>query len=247
MLKLSCIAPLEGLTERGEAPSLRQMDISVATLVLLPIGLGLLGFVEPCTIGAHLVFLDTQKNRDTRQKTRAVLVFILVRALVAGLVGVLISLLGGILISLQTGLWLVFGVVYLALGAAFLLGRAGRFKRRLALAPSAWKNARNPVVLGLAFGLNIPACAAPILFALLGMAATSGTVASGFVMMFLFGFFLSAPLALFAFIPALAGRMDRLAVRLVSARLLIGCVFVILGLWSIWFGLFVNPVNWSGQ
>ena len=223
------------------------MEISIATLVLLPIGLGLLGFIEPCTIGAHLLFLETQKNRNTRQKTHAVLVFVMVRAIVAGLVGALISLLGGVLISLQTWLWLVFGVVYLVIGVAFLLGRAGIFKRRLALAPAAWKKAQNPVVLGLAFGLNIPACAAPILFALLGMAATSGTVASGFLMMFLFGLFLSAPLALFAFIPALAGKMDRLAVRLISARLLIGCVFVILGLWSIWFGLFVNPVNWSGQ
>lgn len=33
------------------------MEISFQTLVLLPVGLGLLGFIEPCTIGGHLLFL----------------------------------------------------------------------------------------------------------------------------------------------------------------------------------------------
>ena len=31
------------------------MEYSFQTYILLPIGLGLLGFVEPCTVGGHLV------------------------------------------------------------------------------------------------------------------------------------------------------------------------------------------------
>ena len=222
------------------------MELSFLTLFVLPAGLGLLGFVEPCTIGGHLLFLDTQKRRDAAARRVAVTVFILVRALVAGLVGALVAYLGARLIAAQNGGWLVFGSVYLLVGLAFFLGRAGLVKHRVRLAPEAWRRAGNPLVLGLAFGLNIPACAAPILFGLLGLAATSGTVATGFLMMFLFGLFLSAPLAAFAAIPSWAGWLDRLGARMIARRWMIGGVFVLLGLWSIWFGLYVDPKDWSG-
>ncbi len=223
------------------------MDLSLQALIFLPIGLGLLGFIEPCTIGGHLLFLGTQKDRSGSEKLRAVLVFIIIRALTAGAFGAIIALIGQKLIEVQTGMWLVFGILYVLIGLAFILGRAGLIKKRIQLAPSAWKKARNPVVLGLAFGLNIPACAAPILFGLLGLAATSGTVLTGFWMMFLFGFFLSAPLAVFALVPRLAASLDRFASWLKGARWLIGVVFVLLGLWSIYFGLYVDPANWTGQ
>jgi len=172
---------------------------------------------------------------------------VVVRALVAGLAGALIAFLGQMLISAQTGIWLIFGIIYLVIGLAFLAGRAGLIKQKISLAPTAWKKAQNPLVLGLAFGLNIPACAAPILFGLLGLAATTGTIVTGFIMMFLFGLFLSLPLVLFAAIPKLAAWLERLGSRMKQMRLLIGIVFVVLGLWSIWFGLYVDPANWAGK
>ena len=223
------------------------MDIGFTTLILLPIGLGLLGFIEPCTIGGHLLFLDTQKSRSRDEKIRAVLIFISLRSLVAGLFGALIAFLGSRLIGIQTGLWLVFGMLYVTFGLVYLFGRSRWIKWQINLAPEPWRKARNPVVLGAAFGLNIPACAAPILFGLLGLAASTGTVATGFFMMFLFGLFLSAPLALFAFVPGLSGGLDRLGGSLRKRRRIIGLIFVALGFWSIWFGLYVDPADWSGQ
>ncbi|MBA3474781.1 MAG: hypothetical protein H0T57_16425 [Rubrobacter sp.] len=47
--------------------------------------------------------------------------------------------------------------------------------------------------LGLLFGLNLPACAYPLMLALLGQSAISGT-AWGFSMLFVFGLGLSLPL-----------------------------------------------------
>lgn len=223
------------------------MDLPLQTLLLLPIGLGLLGFIEPCTIGGHLLFLDSQKARTGPEKISAVLVFVAIRSLVAGLFGALIAFLGQKLIGVQTGIWLLFGTIYLIVGLAFIAGRAGLVKQRIELAPATWKRAQNPAVLGLAFGLNIPACAAPILFGLLGLAAATGTIFVGFFMMFLFGLFLSLPLVFFAFIPRLAGTLDRLAVKLRGMRWVLGGVFVLLGLWSIWFGLYVDPANWVGN
>ncbi len=223
------------------------MEFTTLELILLPIGLGLLGFIEPCTIGAHLLFLETQTRRPNREKVSAVLTFVAVRSLVSGLFGALIAFLGQKIIGVQTGFWLVFGVIYLTIGLAFLAGRAGLIKQKVNLAPTAWKHTRNPLTLGLAFGLNIPACAAPILFGLLGLAATTGTVMTGFVMMFLFGLFLSSPLALFAAVPNLGSWLETLGEKMKRRRWLIGVIFALLGLWSIWFGLYVDPANWSGR
>jgi cytochrome c-type biogenesis protein len=222
------------------------VDFTFQTLFLLPAGLGLLGFVEPCTIGGHLVFLESQNHRSRFEKYSAVMVFVMTRSIVAGLFGGIIALAGQRLIGIQTGLWLVFGLIYLGIGLAFAFGRGGFVKLRLELAPSAWKRARHPLILGLGFGLNIPACAAPILFGLLGLAATTGTVAAGFAMMFLFGLFLSLPLVIFAAIPSLAEWLSRLGQKIQQMHGLIGVIFILLGLWSIWFGLYVNPANWAG-
>ncbi len=90
------------------------MDYSA--LILLPICLGLFGFIEPCTIGGHLLFLDTQKSRGGAAKNNAVLVFVAARAVVMGLFGAVISMLGVWLISVQTGMWLLFGAILVLLG-----------------------------------------------------------------------------------------------------------------------------------
>lgn len=222
------------------------MEFTFQTFVLLPIGLGLLGFIEPCTVGSHLLFLETQNSRSRSQQINAVLIFVASRSVVAGSFGALISLVGQLLIGGQTGIWLIFGLIYIVIGFAFFTGKSGLIKRRIELAPSAWKRAQNPFILGVAFGLNIPACAAPILFGLLGLAATTGTVVAGFAMMFLFGFFLSSPLIVFAAIPRLVLWLDRLGRKLKQRHWLIGIVFILLGAWSVWFGLYVDPANWAG-
>ncbi len=223
------------------------MELTFYTAVLLPAALGLLGFIEPCTVGGHMLFLETQNQRSQQAKAAAVLVFVAVRALVTGLFGALIAFAGSGLISLQTGMWLVFGSLYVLVGLAFIFGRAGLVKQRISLAPKAWKSAQNPLVLGLAFGLNIPACAAPILFGLLGLAATTGAVLAGFMMMFVFGLFLSLPLVVFAITPRFNNWLQSLGNAMKNRRWLIGTIFVLLGLWAIWFGLYVDPADWSGR
>jgi cytochrome c-type biogenesis protein len=223
------------------------VDLTFQTLILLPIGLGLLGFIEPCTVGSHLIFLGTQERRSHAEKINAVLVFVMVRTVVVGSFGAFIAFLGHRLIGIQTSLWLVFGFIYLAIGLAFLFGPAGVIKKQIDLAPATWKHAQNPFVLGLAFGLNIPACAAPILFGLLGLAATSGTLLTGFMMMTVFGLALSLPLIVFAAIPKLTGWLDTFSQKMQRMHWILASVFISLGLWSVWFGLYVDPANWSGQ
>lgn len=215
--------------------------------ILLALGLGLLGFVEPCTIGAHMLFLSAQQGRRLRQRLMAALVFLLARLIVMGGFGGLIVLLGQRLIGVQTGMWLVFGAIYLGLGTAIIAGGDRGLRRRVRFAPDRWKFADAPLLQGAAFGLNIPACAAPILFGLIGTATVSGSAATGVLMMSVFAIALSLPLIPLSVAPGLSGGLDRVANWLRPRRWLLGAVFIGLGLWSIWFGLFVDPADWSGR
>jgi len=223
------------------------MEIGFISLVLLPLGLGLIGFVEPCAIGAHLIFLARQAERSRKARAAALVAFVVARTLVMGLFGALVGLLGQLLIGFQTGFWLVFGLLYCVIGATFLLSRPGWFKRGLALPSPAWKNARSAWLVGAAFGLNIPACAAPILFGLLGLTVSGGSAIAGFTTMAIFALGLSAPLVAMTLLPAFARFVERSAEWLRARRWLTGALFVVLGIWSVYFGLFVDPADWSGQ
>ena len=221
------------------------MDITAQTL-MLAFGLGLLGFIEPCTIGAHMLFLGGQRARPIKARLGAASVFLLARLIMMGGFGGLIVVLGQRLIGVQTGTWILFGSIYLSLGLAILTGWDKALRQRIKLAPERWKAASSPLLQGLAFGLNIPACAAPILFGLIGTATVSGSAMTGFLMMGLFALALSLPLLPLSVAPRLAGPLDRLADWLRPRRWLLGGVFIVLGLWSVWFGFFVDPVDWSG-
>ncbi|MEX1214450.1 cytochrome c biogenesis protein CcdA [Saccharospirillum sp.] len=211
------------------------MDL-LQTLVLAA-GLGLLGFVEPCSVGSHLIFLKFLDQLPARQRWVQTLIFTLVRAVFMALLGVLAALIGARFLGVQHGLWAVLGSVYVVLGLVYLLGGASWMIRRINhLLPHVSPTAGG-VGLGAAFGLNIPACAAPLLAVLLGDAAARATtgsgVAHGALSLFVFGLAISSPIVLAVFtqfgrrmltsIARLAGRMPRWT----------GAVLVALGLWSI--------------
>ena len=132
------------------------MDLTYQT-VALAFGLGLLGFVEPCTIGAHLIFLNRQLARPPARRLSAAGAFVVARLVVMAGFGGAIVFLGQSAIGIQTNSWLVFGAVYLALGIAMLFRLERILRRGIGPAPERWRAAGNPVLQGLAFGLNIPA------------------------------------------------------------------------------------------
>jgi cytochrome c-type biogenesis protein len=174
-----------------------------------------LGFVEPCSVGANGIFLSQlrQKNRATRLRETAK--FALSRSAVLGLFGVGASLLGSLVFSAQKGLWLFLGLLYLTLGVAVILnarfrwGLFGRFSLDR-LFPA---RADRSLGMGLLFGLSVPACAYPLILALLGQSAVFGAT-WGFAALFVFGFALSlplVPLALSERAARLFGRLTRLS------------------------------------
>ena len=94
------------------------------------------------------------------------------------------------------------------------------------------------------FGLNIPACAAPLLLIVLGAAAAGGAggsaLAEGFFSLALFGLALSAPLVAAVIVPLARRALDWTAGLSRRIPTWTGIAMIALGVWSIWFGLFVT-------
>lgn len=222
------------------------MDPLWINLLLLPLGLGLLGFVEPCSIGSSLLFLRYIEGKDRATKVTQVIVFTLTRAAFIGGLGIVAAVIGTAFIGLQKAGWTLLGLLYIALGGIYLAGQAEVLMRRLGPSLGRLSGTRGTIALAALFGLNIPACAAPLLFAVLGSAAVGSPggadrILVGFVSLGLFGLALSLPLAL-AVLWAPARRfVERASAFSRRVPLVIGLLMIGLGLWSVYFGLFVTP------
>ena len=220
------------------------IELDLVNLVALPIGLGLFGFVEPCSIGSTLVFIKYLEGKSATEKLAQVAIFTVTRAVFIGLLGVLAVLVGAAFIGFQKAAWVLLGAVYVAIGILYLISKAGILMRSFGPGLSRISGSRGSAGLGLLFGLNIPACAAPLIFALLGMAAASGVsggaLAAGFVSLGLFGLALSLPLVLAVLFQPARRVLDRLAGLAERLPFWTGLLLIVLGLWSIGFGLFAE-------
>ncbi len=220
-------------------------EANVMNLVFLPVGLGLLGFLEPCSMGSNLLFIKYLEGKAAVRKFAQTGIFMLTRGLFIGALGALAALVGSTFVTAQKGFWILLGSLYLALGVLYLAGRAGFLMRTLGPGVRRLSGARGSVALGVLFGLNVPACAAPLLFALFGTAAVGGaTVMQGFLSLALFGLVLSAPLALAVRWPPGEQLLDRVAGLSSRIPRWTGALLVAFGLWSIYFGLFVRLEDW---
>lgn len=222
------------------------MEPGLFNLLLLPVGLGLLGFIEPCSIGASLLFLHYIEGKDAATKITQAIVFTLTRAVFIGALGVIAALVGAAFIGFQKAGWVLLGVLYIVLGTVYLTGRSEALERTLGPSLGHLSGVRGTVALAVLFGLNIPACAAPLLFAILGMAAAGGGaglqgMVMGFVSLGLFGLALSLPLALAILWAPARGALERALTFSQRVPVVIGLLLGGLGLWSVYFGLFVMP------
>lgn len=219
-------------------------EIDWLNTVALPIFFGLFGFIEPCSIGSTLVMIKQIEGRSARDKVAQMIIFATTRGLFIGLLGLVAAGVGSAFLGWQRGAWLLLGAFYVVLGAMYLGGRAGMLMHAIGPRLQRLRSRRGAAALGLLFGLNIPACAAPLILALLALAAAGGASAAdlgaGFVSLGLFGLALSLPLVLAVFFAPVRSLIDRLAALSRRIPRWTGALFILLGLWSIWFGLFVS-------
>jgi len=215
--------------------------------VALPIGLGLLGFIEPCSIGSSLLFIKSVEGKSAADKLAQVGIFALVRALLMGVLGLAAVGLGSAFLDFQKVAWIVFGAIYAVIGVFYLAGKSRLFMLTLGPALSRMSGAKGSVALGALFAFNIPACAGPLVATLLGMAAAGGasgvSLTQGFVSMALFGLALSLPIVAATPFSRARNVLDRLAGLSRRIPRWTGAVLILLGLWSIWFGMFVTTTS----
>jgi cytochrome c-type biogenesis protein len=220
------------------------MEFALTKLVLLPIGLGLFGFIEPCSIGSTLIVVKQLEGKSAAEKLAQITVFAGTRAIFIGLLGALAVLLGTAFLGFQRAAWFTLGLLYAALGILYLADRIGPLMVSLGPSLTRLANIRGSAALGILFGLNIPACAAPLLFALLAAAAAGGaacaTMATGFVSLALFGLALSLPLIVALLFDPARRALDWLAGLSRRLPFWTGLLLLALGAWSMWFGLFVQ-------
>lgn len=189
--------------------------MSELSLLALAFGLGLLGFIEPCSVGANGLFLGYLRQKDRRERLFETIRFALVRSAVLGLFGLVIAFLGSSVFAAQKSFWLFLGLLYLVLGLGVILNARYRWEIFSRISPERLlpKHESHSLGLGLLFGLNLPACAYPLMLALLGRSAASGA-GLGFAALFVFGVALSAPLiplALSERTAKLFGRLTRIS------------------------------------
>ncbi|MGQ0586545.1 MAG: hypothetical protein ACT4PK_05015 [Gammaproteobacteria bacterium] len=208
--------------------------------LLLPVGLGLLAFIEPCAIGATLLFIKLVEGKPAQTKIAQALAFTLTRGLLMGLLGAGAARIGGAFFALQKAGWLAFGGVYAVIGLMYLTGRIRWLQQSVGPRLSRLGAVQSSMALGLVFGLNIPACAAPLLVALLTAAAagvTPGAALGAFVSLFLFGLALSAPLVAAVAFPRARQALDSLARLTGRMPRIVGTVLLVVGALTIGFGL----------
>jgi cytochrome c-type biogenesis protein len=219
-------------------------ELGLFQLFVLPTGLGLVGFIEPCSIGSSLLFLKYLENAGAVEKVRQTALFAATRAAFIGLLGVAAVAVGSGFIAFQKSAWIVLGALYALLGVLLFAGRAGALMVAIGPGIAKLSGLRGSAGLGVFFGLNIPACAAPLLAALLAAAAATGasgaTLTSGFVSLAVFGVALSAPLVAAVFFARARRAIDVLAHWAGRFPKWSGVVLIALGAWSVYFGLFVE-------
>ncbi|MEK7435829.1 MAG: hypothetical protein AAB150_02970 [Pseudomonadota bacterium] len=221
-------------------------EIDLLRVLGLPVALGLLGFIEPCSIGSSLIFIKTLEGRSASSKLTQVGVFMTVRALAMGALGLLAVAAGTAFLGFQKAAWMIFGAAYALIGILYLTGKSGFLLRSLGPGLSRLASVNGAAALGAVFAFNIPACAAPFLLALVGMALAGGAggaaLATGFFSLALFGLALSLPIMAVALFPRARAVLDWLAGLSRRMPFWSGVAFMVLGLWSIWFGLNVSIV-----
>lgn len=217
---------------------------SMVADIALPVSFGLLGFIEPCTLGTTLVFIGFLEGKGTGRKLGETFGFMVTRALMIGSLGALAGSLGSPFLGLQKAAWIGLGGLYVTLGLLYLFGRIGPWMVSLGPGLDRLSGYRGAAGLGFLFGLNIPACAAPLILVLLAGAAAhganGGSALAGFGSLTLFGVALSLPLVIAVLFAPARWAIDRLGRLSRRMPVVTGLVLIAVGLWSIHDGMFVS-------
>ena len=200
-------------------------------------GAGVASFLAPCIIPLVPAYLgiivgEMGDAHDPARAVPATLVFIAGFTTVFAGLGALAGLLGSSLEAFQNDVRIVGGVLIIVMGLAllgFARGPLAREKRLIPQLPAVTGVAR-PYVVGVAFGAGWSPCVGPLLAAALTIAARSGGVGRGTILLAAYALGIGVPFLLAALglasSPGLAERLRRIGPNLERVS---GILLVVLG------------------
>lgn len=204
---------------------------------------GLGGAFTPCTLGVNLVMIN---NLSGKSKTRRLLQwtqFAVSRAAMMAALGLVIGLLGQMIETFTWWFQMAINVLIIVMGVLFIMGRNKPILRGLDFTGSrSLEGDKSPLALGALFGLNITACVAPLVLALLAQTVVVGNWLTGGAALFLFGVMLSVPILAALFNDRASAWISRMSAKYRTIYyLVIGGVLIVLGLAEIALSMFVIP------
>ena len=167
---------------------------SLAVLALLAFIGGVVSFASPCTLPilpAYFAFATQSGRSRIAANTVA---FMLGVALMFSLLGASASALGRFVIQSQQLLLLFGGAIVMVFGVMSLLGKGFTGVSKESSANGAQTGARGSFAFGLTFSLGWSSCVGPILGVVLTLAASTGDVARGMLLLFIYAIGLGLPL-----------------------------------------------------
>jgi len=166
---------------------------SLTVLILLAFVGGVVSFVSPCTLPilpAYFAFA-TQSGRSRIALNTVAFMFGV--ATMFSLLGASASALGILIIQRQELLLIIGGSIVMVFGIMSLLGKGFTgMGRKESAAPSTGPG--GSYVFGLTFSLGWSSCVGPILGVVLTLAASTGSVARGMMLLFVYAIGLGLPL-----------------------------------------------------
>jgi cytochrome c-type biogenesis protein len=209
----------------------------MAVLLLTALATGLGGSFTPCTLGVNLVFLKYITGKSRQRRLWEWSLFALSRATFLTGLGLTIGLVGQLVQNFVWWFQLLISGGIVVLGVVFIVSRYRPLPVPALSFSGGYTRAGNAsaVGLGMFFGLNISACLAPLVLALLGQTVLVGNWLAGAVALFLFGIVLSVPILAATASERAHGWIIRAANRYRSAFYLVtGGLLIVLGLAEIW-------------
>jgi len=192
----------------------------VLTQLVALFGAGVASFLAPCIVPLVPAYLgiiagETADAHDPARAVPATFVFVCGFAVVFAGLGAAAGLLGSSLHHVQDVIQKVGGVLVVIMGLALLgvvRGPLAREKRLVPRVPNVGGPLR-PFVVGVAFGAAWSPCVGPLLAAALTLAARSGGVGRGTLLLLAYAFGIGVPFMLAALglasFPGLAARLQR--------------------------------------
>ncbi len=204
---------------------------------------GLGGAFTPCTLGVNLVMINYLTDKSKAQRIAQWTQFAVSRAAMMAVIGLIIGWLGQIITSFTWWFQMGVNILIIVMGVMFIMSRHKPVMRGLDFTGNrSLDQNMSPLALGTLFGLNITACIAPLVLALLAQTVLVGNWWAGGLALFLFGIMLSVPILVAVFNDRAALWIGRMSAKYRSIYYpIIGGVLIVLGLAEIALSMYVIP------